>query len=96
MKRILMLIAAAVTFGGASASAETFVVGAYPTNPPWEFKNENSEFEGFEVDLVKEIGERLGVDIDFQDLGFSGDFFPRSVQAVSIWRFQPSPSPTSA
>lgn len=74
MKRILMLIAAAVTFTGAGAAAETFVVGAYPTNPPWEFKNESSQFEGFEVDLVNEIGERLGVDVDFQDLGFQAIF----------------------
>ncbi|KKC32337.1 ABC transporter substrate-binding protein [Devosia psychrophila] len=59
---------------GMSAFAETLNVGAYPGNPPWEYKNEQGGFEGFEVDLVNEIGKRLGADIVFQDLGFQAIF----------------------
>ena len=57
-----------------AASAQTLEVGAYPSNPPWEFKNEQSEFEGFEVDLVREIGKRMGAEVNIQDLGFQALF----------------------
>jgi polar amino acid transport system substrate-binding protein len=49
-------------------------VGAYPTNPPWEFKTENNEFEGFEVDVVREVASRLGWEVEIQDLGFQALF----------------------
>lgn len=62
-------------FGLASAaSAETLTVGAYAANPPWEVKKEDGSFEGFEIDLVNAIAEKLGVDVEFQDLGFQALF----------------------
>ncbi|QPC95640.1 transporter substrate-binding domain-containing protein (plasmid) [Mesorhizobium sp. INR15] len=66
------------------ARADTLQVGAYPSNPPWEFKNEQSQFEGFEVDLVKEIGKRLGADIEFQDLGFQALFAAASSGRIDM------------
>lgn len=57
-----------------AASAETLRVGAYPSNPPWEFKNEQSEFEGFEVEVIREVAERLGMEVEIQDLGFQALF----------------------
>ncbi|AXC50569.1 amino acid ABC transporter substrate-binding protein [Paracoccus suum] len=72
MKFVLSMVAAAML--GQTAAAETLTVGAYPANPPWEFKNEQSAFEGFEVDLVNEIGKRIGMDIEFKDLGFQALF----------------------
>lgn len=74
MKRLLATLAFTATMIGGSAMAETLQVGAYPTNPPWEFKNENSEFEGFEVDVIREVANRLGWDIEIQDLGFQALF----------------------
>ncbi|MBP0614569.1 ABC transporter substrate-binding protein [Jiella mangrovi] len=67
-------LAAAATGAPQLAAADTLTVGAYPANPPWEVKTETGEFEGFEVDLVKEIAKRLGDDVDFQDLGFQALF----------------------
>ncbi|WP_343712202.1 ABC transporter substrate-binding protein [Inquilinus sp.] len=66
-----------VAFGVAAASAaqaETITVGAYPANPPWEYKTDSGAFEGFEVDVAKEVAKRLGVDVEFQDLGFQALF----------------------
>jgi polar amino acid transport system substrate-binding protein len=57
-----------------AAGAETLQVGAYPSNPPWEFKNEQSEFEGFEVEVIREVAKRLGMEIEIQDLGFQALF----------------------
>lgn len=81
----LAALAAAVAFGvGQPVSAETLVVGAYPANPPWENKKEDGSFEGFEVDLVNEIGKRIGADIDMQDLGFQALFAATSSGRIDL------------
>jgi polar amino acid transport system substrate-binding protein len=74
MKRILAALALAAASIGAPAMAQTLQVGAYPSNPPWEFKNEQSEFEGFEVDVIREVAKRNGWDVEIQDLGFQALF----------------------
>ena len=58
----------------AQAERQTLTVGAYPANPPWEFKNEQNEFEGFEVDMITEIAERLDMDLEISDYGFQALF----------------------
>lgn len=81
--KITLGVAAAAMLGQAVA-AETLTVGAYPANPPWEYKNEQSAFEGFEVDLVNEIGERIGAEIEFQDLGFQALFAATSSGRIDM------------
>jgi polar amino acid transport system substrate-binding protein len=66
------------------AAAQTLEVGAYPSNPPWEFKNEQSEFEGFEVDLVNEIAARMGREVNIQDLGFQALFAATSSGRIDM------------
>jgi len=83
-RRILTALATVAVLAGAPALAETLTVGAYPSNPPWEFKNEQSEFEGFEVDLVKEIAERLGVELEIQDMGFQALFAATSSGRIDL------------
>ncbi|HET8727382.1 MAG TPA: ABC transporter substrate-binding protein [Alphaproteobacteria bacterium] len=75
-RRALFAAVAALGIGFtmSAAAQETLVVGAYPTNPPWEFKNEDGAFEGFEIDVAREVAERLGMDVEFQDLGFQALF----------------------
>ena len=70
----VVALLAAFALPAGLAAAETITVGAYPANPPWEFKKEDGTFEGFEVDLVNEIGERLGMDVEISDLGFQALF----------------------
>lgn len=86
-RRKLFGALAAAAFGLAMASvahAETLIVGAYPANPPWENKTESGDFEGFEVDLVKEIGKRLGTEVEFQDLGFQALFAATASSRVDM------------
>ena len=79
------VVAAAVALGiGGAALAETLIVGAYPANPPWEAKKEDGTFEGFEVDLVNEIGKRIGADIEIQDLGFQALFAATSSGRIDM------------
>jgi polar amino acid transport system substrate-binding protein len=55
-------------------AAETLTIGAYPSNPPWEFINEQGVYEGFEVDVASEVAKRLGMDVKFENLGFQALF----------------------
>ena len=68
-----MIVGAALALTG-PALADKIVVGSYPTNPPFEYKTESGTFEGFEVDVVNEVGKRLGMDVEFQDIGFQALF----------------------
>lgn len=84
MTRSLILSVLVGSLSISTALADTLQVGAYPSNPPWEFKNEQSEFEGFEVDLVKAIAEKLGDEIEFQDLGFQALFAATSSGRIDM------------
>ena len=86
-RRGLFGVFASLVFGlglTSAAKAETLMVGAYPANPPWENKTETGDFEGFEVDLVKEIGKRIGADIEIQDLGFQALFAATSSGRIDL------------
>jgi polar amino acid transport system substrate-binding protein len=75
-RRNLLVLAAAIGFAAAPAAAfaqSVLNVGSYPSNPPFEFKNADGTFEGFEVDIVNEAAKRAGMttaisDFDFQPL----------------------------
>ncbi|MFN3937213.1 MAG: ABC transporter substrate-binding protein [Gemmobacter sp.] len=71
-KAIAFALGLALSAG--AALADKLVVGAYPSNPPWEFKNERSEFEGFEVDMIREIASRMGREVEISDMGFQALF----------------------
>ena len=45
------------------------VVGTSADYPPYEFM-EDGEYKGFEVELVEKIGERLGIEIQWNDMSF--------------------------
>ncbi|MEK1886867.1 MAG: ABC transporter substrate-binding protein [Phyllobacterium sp.] len=69
-----MLIATGLFAAALAIAADTIVVGAYPANPPWEYKTASGDFEGFEVDVVKEVAKRLNMKPEFQDMGFQALF----------------------
>lgn len=86
-------IIAGLTMASPPALADTITVGAYPANPPWEYKTESGGFEGFEIDVAREVAERLGMDVEFQDLGFQALFAATSsgridfaVSSISVTR----------
>lgn len=85
-RRVMLAAVAAAGFAAPSAFAQdqTLKVGAYPSNPPWQFKNEKGEFEGFEVDLVREIAKRMNAKIEIQDLGFQALFAATSSKRVDM------------
>lgn len=44
------------------------------TYPPMEYRNENDELVGFDVDLAKALGEELGVEVKFMSSSWEGIF----------------------
>jgi len=50
--------------------AGKIVVGTSADYEPWEFKDENDAFVGIDMEIMREIGKRMGVEVEFQDLGF--------------------------
>jgi polar amino acid transport system substrate-binding protein len=84
-RRNLLGLAAAIGLAAAGpsiAAAETLTVGAYPSNPPFEYKTESGSFEGFEVEIVTEVAKRLGMDIEISDLGFQALFAATSSRRI--------------
>jgi polar amino acid transport system substrate-binding protein len=58
----------------AQAQAQQLTVGANIGNVPWEFQDESGNIVGFEIDLVNEIGERLGREVVIENVPFNGLF----------------------
>jgi len=50
---------------------DTLVMGLDDTFAPMGFKDEKGEIVGFDVDLAKEVAERLGVEITFQPIDWA-------------------------
>ncbi|MFL0506090.1 substrate-binding periplasmic protein [Ureibacillus sp. 179-F W5.1 NHS] len=47
-------------------------VGIMGTYAPYNYLNENKEYDGFDVDIAKELANRLGVEAEFVAQDFSG------------------------
>ena len=50
----------------------TLVVGTSADYPPFEFVNEDNEYDGFDMVLIQEVGDRLGLEVGIQDISFDG------------------------
>ncbi|MCF0155699.1 MAG: basic amino acid ABC transporter substrate-binding protein [Veillonella sp.] len=68
-------VVAATVFAGCGSQAtndsKTLVVGTNATFVPFEFKNEKTtDYDGFDIELVREIGKRLGKDVELKNVSF--------------------------
>ncbi len=51
----------------------TLTVGMDATYPPFEYINETTKkFEGFDVDLMKAVAQRLGLKVEFKNVAWEG------------------------
>ena len=57
-----------------NAVAAELNVGANIGNVPWEFQDASGNNVGFEIDLMTEVGKRLGMDVKFTNIPFQGLF----------------------
>jgi polar amino acid transport system substrate-binding protein len=86
-RRILIGLAASASLLALMSAtlAETALsVGAYPTNPPFETKTANGNFEGFEVDVVNEAAKRAGMTTNIADYGFQALFAAIASKRIDV------------
>ncbi len=84
IKRIVLLtlIAAVLVWAGLTAFAggsseeetetETYIVGTSADWPPFEWKDGNGNFVGFDIDVMRMIAGLQGYSVEFKDIAFDG------------------------
>ncbi|TCL64180.1 ABC transporter substrate-binding protein [Rhizobium sp. BK251] len=86
-RRNILIAATMVGLAGSALTAraaDALHVGSYPSNPPFEYKNEKGTFEGFEVDIVTEAAKRAGLTPDIADYGFQALFAATSSKRIDV------------
>jgi polar amino acid transport system substrate-binding protein len=63
---LLALLLGACQGGG----ADKLVVGTSADYPPYESVDEQGNFVGFDMDLIREIGKRLNMEVEIKDMPF--------------------------
>ena len=53
-----------------NGEAQTLVVGTNAEFPPFEYLGDDGEPEGFDIALIKAIGEKLGMNVEVQNMEF--------------------------
>ncbi|MGM0414786.1 MAG: basic amino acid ABC transporter substrate-binding protein [Bacillota bacterium] len=66
---VMVALALMVAFSGFTVMAQTYVVGTSAGFPPFEYI-EDGEVVGFDIDLMKAIGESQDFEVEFQDISF--------------------------
>ena len=82
MKKLLMMLMALCLFAGlmagcgggdkkAAAPQKVLKVATEPTFAPFEFQKEGSkDFDGFDMDLIRAIGQKMNAKVEIQNMGF--------------------------
>lgn len=71
MKRILVfLLMLGMCMGKLALAGDTIVVGTSADYPPYEYTDAKGEFVGFDMDLIRAIGEKIGKKVKIVDMGF--------------------------
>ena len=71
MKKLIALLVALMMLGTAAAAlADTVTVAFNPEYPPFEYVNDNGEYEGYDVDLINAVADKAGIEIAFEAMDF--------------------------
>ncbi|WP_026652014.1 basic amino acid ABC transporter substrate-binding protein [Butyrivibrio proteoclasticus] len=54
-----------------TASADKLVVGTNAEFPPFEYLGDDGEPDGFDIALIKAIGEKIGMEVEIQNMEFA-------------------------
>lgn len=57
---------------GLAADPKTLTVAIEPVYAPFEFKAADGSLQGFDVDMMRAIGEAAGFEVEFQSIAFDG------------------------
>jgi polar amino acid transport system substrate-binding protein len=71
MKKFLsFILMLGLCMGSVANAGDTLVVGTSADYPPYEFTDATGAFVGFDMDLIRAIGERIGKEVKIVDMGF--------------------------
>ncbi|OLL21585.1 glutamine ABC transporter permease [Rhodococcus sp. M8] len=79
MLGVLLLTATPAALAQSPAAGRTYVIATDVTFAPFEFQNEQGDFVGIDMDLIREIAEDQGFTVEVRPLGF--DAALQAVQA---------------
>jgi len=68
----LLILFVSVFTASPTKAQKTLKVATEPAFPPFEFQGDGGELVGFDIDLMKAIGEAAGFEVQFQSLPFDG------------------------
>lgn len=68
MSCLLILLATLVH----AADRKTLTVAIEPVYPPFEFRTDQGDLQGFDVDVIRAVGDAAGFEVKFQSLPFDG------------------------
>ncbi|GMA47255.1 amino acid ABC transporter substrate-binding protein/permease [Tetragenococcus muriaticus] len=76
---MVFVFSAFLFFGSKTSSAEekTYQIGTDVTFAPFEFQNDNDEYEGIDIDILNAIADDQGFNVELRPLGFDS-----SIQGV--------------
>ena len=69
---VVLFFVAGLAFVACGSNTETFTVVTSPDFPPFEFMNADGEKDGFDIDLIRALGEEMGVEFDIIGMDFGG------------------------
>ncbi len=87
MKKFISLILSTVfMFGvvGCNSAPGKLVVGLDENFPPMGFRDEKGELVGFDIDMAKEAGKRMGYEMEFQPISWSSKELELSSKRVDL------------
>lgn len=76
-KKIIAMMLAVALFAccfmtGCKKNDNVLVVGTNAEFPPFEYLNDKAEVDGFDIALMKAIGENLGMEVKIENMEFKG------------------------
>ncbi|MGE4283088.1 MAG: amino acid ABC transporter substrate-binding protein [Clostridia bacterium] len=86
---LVMMVAGILLTGcstGASSTSEKFIVGLDDAFPPMGFKDESGNIIGFDVDMAKEAGKRMGMEVEFKAIDWDSKVLELDGKKIdAIW-----------
>lgn len=68
---MVAMLAIMLTAGCGSTAKKKVVVGLDDNFPPMGFRNDKNEIVGFDVDMAKEAGKRMGMELEFKPIDWN-------------------------
>ena len=67
---LLMLVTCVACFAACNGDDDVLVMATNAAFPPYEFKDDNGELAGIDVEIAKLIAEKLGMELKIEDVDF--------------------------